>query len=139
MKVKEVNEELGVIGSMLRADAPVFEPGWRYEWNEGSGTLEDGPDESSEGNPPWELRARKTRTWLAEHESRNMSEGKGQEGQGSEVVQAEDLRQEQRRDGDLKIVMEWLEDEEKEPEASELRTHSPEVQQFWAQRPCLAV
>jgi len=76
---------------------------------------------------------------LAEHESQNMSESKGQGGQGSEVVQAEDLRQEQRRDGDLKIVIGWLEDEEKEPESGELRTHSPEVQQLWAQRPCLAV
>jgi len=138
-KVKEVNEELGVVGSMLRADAPVFEPGWRYGWNEGSGTLKDGPDESSEGDPSWELRARKARTRLAEQESQNVSEDKGQEGQGSEVVQAEDLRQEQRRDSDLKVVIEWLEDEGKEPEASELRTHSPEVQQLWAQRPCLAV
>jgi len=44
-KVKEVNEGIkvnkGIIGSMLRADAPVFEPRWQYEWNREAGTQKE--------------------------------------------------------------------------------------------------
>jgi len=138
-KVKEVNDELGIVGSMLRADALVFEPRWRCEWNEEPGTLEEGPGDDIEEGQSCELHARKARTRLAEDESQAVSEDKEWKSEGSEIVKVEDLRQKQRLDGDLKVVIKWLEDKGKEPTASELRTHSPEVQQLWAQRPCLVI
>jgi len=88
---------------------------------------------------PCELSARKVRTRSAEAKTHTVKEEKEQKDKGSEIVKAENLRQDQRNDGELKRVIEWLEDAEQVPTASELRTHSLEVQQLWAQRPSLSV
>jgi len=179
----ETESELGIIGSMLRADAPIFVPKNTSELSVGmlvnrraEGTprgindrRRDRPCEPSARNArtPYdiacmlrrrgeakrvgkfstrkrgkskakqhELRARRYRTGLREYDRKFMRVNKGTE-EISEVVQLENLRDEQRKDGELKLIIEWIEDPTKVPAIDELRTHSPEVQQLWAQHPNL--
>jgi len=59
--------------------------------------------------------------------------------ENSEVVQLENLRDEQWKDGELKLIIEWIEDPTKVPGIDELRTRSPEVQQLWVQHQNLEI
>jgi len=83
-----------------------------------------------------ELCARRIRPRLHEDKSEMIRANEGAQ-VSSEVVQVENVREEQRKDGELKLIIEWMEDSEKVPGVHELRTHCPEVQQLWAQRPNL--
>jgi len=181
----ETESELGIIGSMLRADAPVFVPrntseisvGMLVDRGAGERTSKldhirrDKSCEPSARNARTqciddiacvmrrigkakrvgkistrnrgkskvkqrELRARRFRSGLHEDSCKSMRENEGTE-ESSEVVQLENLREEQRKDGELKLIIEWIEDPEKVPGIDELRTPSPEVQQLWAQHPNL--
>jgi len=81
-----------------------------------------------------ELRARRLRPGLREDNSKSMRANEGTE-ENSEVVPLENLREEQMKDGELKLIIEWIEDPEKVPGMDELRTHGPKIQQLWAQHP----
>jgi len=181
----EAESELGIIGSMLRADAPIFVPRNTCERSveimvDRRTGLVVGNSDHTQGGKPCEPSARKARTQcrdneaqavdraskaervgkistrkrkkskakqrelcarrirprLREDNSESIGVNKGTE-VNSEVVQLENLREEQRKDGELKLIIEWIEDPEKVPGTDELRTHSPKVQQMWAQRPNL--
>jgi len=56
-----------------------------------------------------ELRARRYQTGLREYNSKFVRVNEAEE-ENSEVVQLENLRDEQRKDGELKLIIEWIED-----------------------------
>ena len=43
------------------------------------------------------------------------------------------MREEQRNDAELKVIISWIEHPESVPGLDELRTFSPEIQQLWVQ------
>jgi len=86
-----------------------------------------------------ELRARKARIRSTETKTHTVMGKDEKKSEGSEILKIENMREEQRKDGELKKIIEWLEDVDRVLKASELRTHSPEVQQLWAQHPSLCM
>ena len=138
-KVKEIDDELGIMGSMLRADAPAFVARSRCEqMNRGAEAI-SGESAQELTKESCELRARKARTRSSENKTQTVKEKDEKRSEGSEIIKIENLREEQSSDVELKKIIQWLEDADKVPTASELRTHSPEVQQLWAQHPSLCM
>jgi len=128
---------------MLRAEAPAFVPKVKYE--QMNKEIDQGTEAKSEESAlvmevePCELRARKARMRSSESQTKVVMEKDERSDEGSEVVKIEDLPEKQRKDGELKKIIEWIEDADRVPKASELRTHSTEVQQLWAQCPNLCM
>jgi len=155
-EVRRVDEEIGVVGTTLRAEAPVFLPQVKYEETaeeskgREAGTIsgevdqrigtadEMGPSVSSltpEGIS-YELFARLTKATPRKGQN-GFTAGTEATTSVSKVVSVERLREEQRKDVELKEVIKWIENPESVPGLDKLRTYSPEIQQLWAQHQSL--
>ena len=134
------------VGTVLRPEAPIFVP--QAYWpgrakslgNESidcevgmmptdEADLYSGSEDSGKGLV--ELFARSARITPFQNAEGSM------ESADVEKNGVENLREEQRKDVELKEVIRWLEEPNDQPDMAILRTYSPEVQQLWAQKQSL--